>query len=130
MKKSKKIWQELSKKAWDVRENAYLIGKTKVGCALYANNKNYYVGCNIEHKFRCHDIHAEINAISSMIASGTKKFRYILIVAQRSNFTPCGSCMDWIMQHGGDNCLVGFQSDKEGIIKKYSAKELMPHYPS
>ncbi len=127
---SNTVWQKLSEKAWNARENAYLIGKTKVGCALYADNNSYHIGCNVEHKFRCHDIHAEVNAISSMIASGQKSFKCILIVAQRNNFTPCGSCMDWVMQHGGADCFVGFQNTKEGEITKYSAKELMPHYPS
>ena len=73
-----------------------------------------------------HDVHAEINAISSMVAGGEKTFRAIVIVAKRERFTPCGGCMDWIMQHGSGDCVVGFQEEKKGEIQRYLARELMP----
>ncbi len=127
---NKEIWDLLSKKAWEVRENAYLIGKTKVGSALYSSTGSIHTGCNVEHKFRCHDIHAEVNAISSMVASGKEKtIKCILIVAEKQNFTPCGSCMDWIIQHGEKDTLVAFQSSKNGEMTIYRSDQLMPYYP-
>jgi cytidine deaminase len=124
----KKDWQKLSKLAWQVRDNAELIGNTKVGAAVYSNDK-IFGGCNIEQKFRSHDIHAEVNAIGNMIANGRTKFSAILIAADRDRFTPCGACMDWIMQFGGKECLVGFQSEPGEEIFIKTAKELMPYYP-
>jgi cytidine deaminase len=124
-----RIWIDLSNHAWRARENAFLYGKTKVGAAIYSISNKIYVGCNVEHVFRSHDIHAEINVISNMVAQGEHKFRAILIVAERQKFTPCGACMDWIMQHGGEECIVAYQNQKDGEIQKYLAKELMPHYP-
>ena len=129
MSQNNEILRDLSQAAWKVRDNAFLIGKTKVGAALYSSNGNVYAGCNIEHIFRSHDIHAEVNAISNMVSHGETKFIAILIAAERHKFTPCGSCMDWIMQHGGEDCIVAYQNVREGQIYKYSAKELMPHYP-
>jgi len=129
MELERNIWDDLSHNAWKVRDNAFLFGKTKVGAALLSETGKVYVGCNIEHVFRSHDIHAEINVISNMVAQGEQKFKVILIVAERHKFTPCGSCMDWIMQHGGENCIVAYQNTKEGEIFKFTAKELMPHYP-
>jgi hypothetical protein len=36
--------------------------------------------------------------------------------------------MDWIMQHGGEDCYVAFEnSNNERTI--FNAKDLMPHYP-
>ena len=70
--------------AWDYRKNARVLGKTKVGAAVLSKNK-IFGGCNIEHKFRSHDIHAEISAISSMISKGHEKIDAIIIVAQRTN---------------------------------------------
>lgn len=126
---SKDDWLRLSKSAWKVRENASIIGKTKVGAAVLDDQKHIHLGCNIEHVFRSHDIHAEVNAISNMVAAGHNRFKAILIVAKREFFTPCGACMDWIMQYGGKEALVGFQSTWEGKIEVYTASELMPFYP-
>lgn len=119
----------MAKKAWLVRENAYLIGKTSVGCAVLSKSGNIYVGCNVEHKFRCHDVHAEVNAITNMIAAGDTELIAIVIAAQRDRFTPCGSCMDWIFPFGGDFCWVAYQSEPNGELKAFQAGELMPYYP-
>jgi cytidine deaminase len=124
-----KDWQNLSKIAWNCRENSQILGTTKVGAAVLSQN-NFFEGCNIEHKFRSHDIHAEISAISNMISSGNKKLDAILVVAERTKFTPCGGCLDWIFEFGGPKCLVGYQTEKEGNIIIFKAEELMPHYPS
>ena len=124
-----KEWEKLAKSAWNCRENARVLGKTKVGAAVLSNGE-IFGGCNIEHQFRSHDIHAEISAISGMISSGSKKLDAILVVAERDNFTPCGGCLDWIFEFGGPTCLVGYQTEKSGKITVFEAKELMPHYPN
>ncbi len=125
----KEDWLLLSQKAWEVRENASILGKTKVGAALLTDTNKIFVGCNVEQTFRNHDVHAEVNAISNMIASGEKRLIAILIVAERNRFTPCGSCMDWIFQFGGPEAQVAFQTSKDSEIIKYKARSLMPHYP-
>lgn len=126
--KSDQIFQ-LSKKAWDIRSNGFVFGDTKVGAALLTDDGEYFTGCNIEHRFRCHDIHAEVSAISNMISSGKKRIKALLIAAERDFFTPCGSCMDWIIQFAADDCIIGFQKSKDAKIVWFSFKELMPHYP-
>lgn len=123
--------QELSAIAWDVREKAYIIGKTKVGCAILAEDGIVYAGCNVEHRYRCHDVHAEVNAITNMIAAaGTAKILAVFVAAERERFTPCGGCMDWIMQFAKDgDCAVFSQSVRGGEIRQFTAHELMPFYP-
>jgi len=121
--------RELGRRAWAVRQNAHVVGTTKVGCALLTSDGSVFVGCNVEHKFRSHDVHAEVNAISSMVAGGQRKIVALVVVAERERFTPCGACMDWIMQFGSDECVVGFQAREDGQVTTYTAKELMPHYP-
>ena len=125
----KKTWDKLSSVAWKFSENARVLGKTRVGCAVLSG-KEIFGGCNIEHKLRSHDIHSEISAISSMVSAGIQKIDAILVVSQRDKFTPCGGCLDWIFEFGGPNCLVGYQTKKDGKITIFKAKELMPHYPS
>jgi cytidine deaminase len=122
-------WQELSKVAWEYRDNAILIGKTKVGAAALSDRGNVFGGCNVEHKFRSHDIHAEVNCIGTMIANGEKVLKAIIVVAEREQFTPCGSCLDWVFQFGGPACFVGFQNEQGGKINIYTAEQLMPFYP-
>ena len=125
----KHTWNQLSNTAWKHRENARVLGKTKVGAAVLSG-KEIFGGCNIEHKFRSHDIHSEISAISAMISLGKKKLDAILVVSARDKFTPCGSCLDWIFEFGGPKCAVGYQTKKDGKITVFQAQELMPHYPN
>ena len=122
-------WNQLSVIAWKNQKNARILGKTKVGAAVLSG-KEIFGGCNIEHQFRSHDIHAEISAISTMISSGNKTLDAILVVSERDNFTPCGGCLDWIFEFGGPKCLVGYQTEKDGKITVFEAQELMPHYPN
>jgi cytidine deaminase len=64
-----------------------------------------------------------------MVAAGGKELVAVVIVADREHFTPCGGCMDWIMQFGSEKTVIAFQSRKVGPLHRYTAKELMPHYP-
>lgn len=119
----------LSTSAWKARESARILGATKVGCAALADTGKIYAGCNVEHRFRSHDIHAETNALSSLVAAGATSCSAVLVVAERQNFTPCGSCLDWIFEIGGQGCQVGFQSNPQFPATWYQARQLMPHYP-
>ena len=123
------VLQRLAGAAWRIRENAYVLGKTKVGCAILSSDGRIFEGCNVEHRFRCHDIHAEVNAISSMVAAGGNRLLMVLIAAERDRFTPCGGCMDWIMQFGSDSTIIAFQASRNGPIQQYTAGQLMPFYP-
>ena len=126
---TKNEWGLLAKAAWGCREQAYIYQDTKVGAAVITAEGNIFCGCNVEHLFRSHDVHAEVNAITSMVAAGHTKLKAIIVVAERKRFTPCGSCLDWIFQFGGPACLVGYQTKKDGRVKTFRAKELMPYYP-
>jgi cytidine deaminase len=120
--------QNLGAIAWKVRENAHLHGKTAVGAAALSTQGAVFAGCNIEHRFRAHDIHAETNALSTMAAAGHGPAVAVVIAAARNKFTPCGGCMDWIYELGGPDCVVGFQGEQGGMVEDHRADELMPHY--
>ena len=122
-------WETLAEEAWKVREQAYLIGKTAVGAALLTEEGKIFSGCNVEHRYRINDVHAEVNALSTMVAKGYRKPVRIFIASERNRFTPCGSCMDWIMQFGGLDCEIAYQAGREGDIVVYRARDLMPYYP-
>jgi len=126
---SKQQWEELAAAAWECRENAYIQGDTRVGAARLTGSGKIFTGCNLEHIFRCHDVHAEVNAITSMVAAGATDLKAIIIVAECGLFTPCGGCLDWIFQLGGPDCLVACQARAGGEIRVFTAAELMPQYP-
>lgn len=121
--------ERMSTAAWTVRQNAHILGTTRVGAAVVTGDGSIFAGCNVEHCFRSHDIHAEVNAIGSMVAAGYTDLLAVLVVAERERFTPCGSCMDWIFQFGGASCLIGFQSSPNATIEIFRADQLMPFYP-
>jgi len=121
--------RELADLAWSYRKHAYTLTGTAVGAAVLADDGNAFGGCNIEHRFRSHDLHAEVCAIASMVSAGATRLAAIVIVARRESFTPCGACMDWILQFGGPECMVGCQSEPGGEVRMFRAGELMPHYP-
>lgn len=122
-------WPGLAEKAWGVRANARAHGPTHVGAAVLASDGTVFVGCNVEHRFRSHDVHAEVNALGCMVAAGGGDAQAILIAAERDHFTPCGACLDWIFELGGPRCLVAFQGVRGGEVVTRRADELMPHYP-
>jgi len=121
-------WNKLAKLAWAARSNARILDDTKVGSALITANGKIFSGCNVEHSLKSHDIHSETNTISTMIANGERKIIAIVVVSHREHLTPCGSCMDWIFEFGGPDCLVGVFSKKKNMTL-YRAVELMPYYP-
>lgn len=119
----------LADAAWLARNHARVLGRTKVGCAAKSTSGRIWLGCNVEHKYRSHDIHAEVNAIGSLVAGGDDGLAAVFIAAERERFTPCGSCMDWIFELGGETCLVAAQSTPGGPILALYARDLMPFYP-
>jgi cytidine deaminase len=88
-----------------------------------------FSGCNVEHKFRAHDVHAEVNALTTMIAGGHTRAVAIVIASERERFTPCGGCLDWIFELGGPRCVVRFESSPGADYTEHRADELMPYYP-
>src|SRR3712207_8762813 len=58
-------------------------GPTRVGAAVLGADGGIYAGCNVEHKFRSHDVHAEVNALTSLVAGGGNSAVAVLVVAER-----------------------------------------------
>ena len=121
--------EALSRAAWEARKNSRILGKTPVGCAALDEAGRVHRGCNIEHRFRSHDIHAEVAALSAVVTAGGRRLLAVLIAAERDSFTPCGACLDWVYELGGPDCVVLVQKEPEGEVVSYTAGGLMPHYP-
>jgi cytidine deaminase len=115
--------------AWRAREHARTYSGVKVGASALTVNGDVFGGCNIEHRFRAHDIHAEVNALAGLAAAGGATLKAVMVVSEETLFTPCGGCMDWIFEIGGPSCLVLVMSSPTGPVRSWRAAELMPHYP-
>jgi cytidine deaminase len=122
-------WTTLSRLAWGARDFAHVYGKTRVGAAVVSAKGGFFTGCNVEHRFRSHDVHAEVSALTSMIAAGDTAAIAVVVATERERFTPCGACLDWIFELGGPACIVAFESTPGSRVTIHRADELMPYYP-
>lgn len=121
-------WDALVAAAWAVERNA-VARNTSVGAAVLSGSGQIYTGCNVEHKLRCHDVHAEVNAISSMVAAGDRPLTALLVVSAGRRLTPCGGCLDWVFELGGPACQIAWQGAPGDLLTPLRADEFMPHYP-
>jgi cytidine deaminase len=54
-------------------------------------------------------VHAEVNALTMMVASGGGHAVAVLVAAERDRFTPRGGCLDWIFELRDPGTLVASQ---------------------
>lgn len=119
--------EELLEMAWHYRDSAnpWKSG-TKVGCAIQAEGGCIVGGFNIEGLWMT-SIHAEVVAITRLAEIGQKGVN-VAIVAETEQFTPCGACIDWLVQFCTSDCDIIIQN-KHKDITKYKLKDLYPNYP-
>ena len=103
--------------------------KLRVGAAVMDNCDNIYTGANLEVFWqKCY--HAEECAILNAVGHDAKPLVAVCVAAERELFTPCGGCMDLIMEFGSKDCLVMHLNPKTRKTTIFTAGELMPHYPT
>ena len=115
---------ELLRAAEYIRRNS--LADTKVGAALLAVDGSMRLGVNLEQRWHF-AIHAEMSAIAAMVSVGQKHFTKMAIVCHRPHFTPCGSCIDWMMDYATPNAEIIVSDGK--IATSFSLDSLMPYYP-
>ena len=118
--------RNLIESAWIARANArpWKSG-TMVGCAIKGNDGGIFVGWNIEGLWQT-SIHAEVCAIAQL-AGTAQKGRTIVIASECENFTPCGACLDWLIQFCEPEAILIIVNRKSTREMKLS--ELYPDYP-
>jgi len=94
-----------------------------VGCVIVKNDeiigKGYHRQAGAPH--------AEVNAITKVTAF-KEKVKTIVLVADGASFTPCGSCLDWLLQFSTKDAILITQNGKKKI-RRYRLKDLYPRYP-
>lgn len=98
----------------------------KVGAAIYADDSNFYFGCNVENvSFPCGAC-AEAGAISSMITGGAKSIKEILIIADSKNpITPCGNCLQKIAEFSSLDTIVHL-ANLEEVTNSLKLNDFLP----
>lgn len=96
---------ELASKA---RQNAYAPhSKFAVGACVLTEAGQYFVGGNVENACYAMGQCAEASAIGTMIATGARKIRAIMIVADtKVPIFPCGGCLQKISEFATDDTEV------------------------
>lgn len=110
-------------------ERARGLDQRPVGAAVLADDGTIHAGCNVQQRFRSHNVHAEVNAITTMVAEGCRRLVAIAIVAEGEGLPPCGNCLDWILQFGDNDCLVAWQGSRSSTVHSRRARELLPFHP-
>ena len=125
---SDKIQYQLYNRAKAVMQKAYApYSKFKVGAAIYDENGNYHVGCNVENAAYPIGNCAEASAISAMIASNGNKIIAISVTGFGDLLcTPCGGCRQRIREFASFNTPIIIGNEKE-IKKIFTLEELLPY---
>ena len=103
--------------------------KLFVGAAIYDTKNSYYVGGNFEMQWQ-HCEHAEKTAILNGLCHDCGNIRAICIAAERKLFTPCGDCMDKIIEFAEPDCFIMHYNPATKKSSYFGIKDIMPYYPT
>lgn len=121
-------FEELIKKAIEVRENSYSpYSDFKVGAAILCSSGKIYTGTNVENASYGASICAERSAVTAAISCGERKFIAIAVVGGKDKLEfcpPCGICRQVLSEFGGGSIKVVLCDEKD--VKTYSLSELLP----
>ena len=97
-----------------------------VGAALYDEAGRIQAGCNVENAAYPVGTCAEAGAIAAMIASGGRRIRAILVLADSpAPVTPCGACRQRIREFAGPDTPI-LAAGPEGPRARFTLEALLP----
>src|SRR5437764_782881 len=100
-----------------------------VGCAIVDMKHNVWTGANVETLWQ-RSYHAEEAAIINAMSHDAGLIRAIVVAANRELFTPCGTCMDLVMEFSTPDAILMHYNPTTRITSEFRLDELMPHYPT
>jgi cytidine deaminase len=113
--------------AGEARENAYApyTGYT-VGAAVLTTEGNYYSGCNVENATLTLTTHAEGNAVTAAVRTGTRSFKAILVLTDGDPPPfPCAICRQSLAEFDRGEMLI-LAANTEGEIRETHLYDLYP----
>ncbi len=113
-------------KALEARKNAYApYSGFNVGAALLSASGEIFIGCNVEISSYSLTCCAERNALYHAVASGSRDFMAIAIVANEDHCPPCGACRQVLADFNKEMRVI--LSDTMGNYKLLSLQDLLPN---
>jgi len=109
------------------------ISNFKVGAAILTRSGDVYIGCNVESDTHTMCLHAETNAIGSMVVAGNRNPVKIAVFTWDTEniWWPCALCRQTIIESCGPEMIVLAASDgqptKETKIKDIYPEAFYPH---
>ena len=109
------------------RQRAYApYSRFLVGAALRDEAGAIHSGCNVENAAYPVGTCAEAGAIAAMIASGGRRIREILILADSpAPVTPCGACRQRIREFAGPDTPI-LSAGPDGVRARFTLEALLP----
>ena len=119
--------EELIKKAFEVRENAYVpYSQFKVGAALLTTSGKVYTGCNVESASYGGTNCAERTALFKAVSEGERAYKAIAVVGDPATYTfPCGICRQVLVEFGTDLEVIVARTENDYQV--FTLEELLPH---
>ena len=126
--------RRLVEKAVAIRLKAYApFSNYKCGAALRDVRNRIHAGCNVETVDLTLTTHAEMDAINSMIKSGTHRLKAmaVAVLAVNGYAFPCGLCRQKIREFatGDDAKILAVGVDDKGRIRQLAVTTIGELYP-
>lgn len=97
----------------------------RVGAVVVLPDGSTYEGCNVENAAYGASVCAEVNAITTAVASGASKIDIVAVVGLDSDpCPPCGGCRQ-VMREFGIRTVI--MRNEDGSAIEMSLDELLPH---
>jgi cytidine deaminase len=108
-------------------QNAYApYSKFHVGAAIIDENNRLHTGCNVENSAYPLGTCAEASAISSMVLSGGRLIKQIMLVSSGEFMvTPCGGCRQKIKEFCDDETEILIAHNDTNTT--FNIEDLLPH---
>ena len=100
-----------------------------VGAVIYADNGQYYGGCNVENAAYPQGSCAESGAICHMIINGAKHIHAVWVMGDGENLvTPCGGCRQRMREFAVSLDIPIFVcSPDKGVRLQTTLNDLLPY---
>lgn len=121
--------QELFEAARDIQASAYApYSKFKVGAALKLKTGEVVTGHNVENASYGATVCAErVGVFNALSQHQSSQFESLLIVTNtKTGDLPCALCLQVLSEFVGPDFPI-YSANREGIVKSYKFKELLPH---
>lgn len=115
--------------ARDVRNRAHApYSKFKVGAAVFDDQGQVHVGCNVENASYPEGVCAEANALGAMVAAGGTACQLVVICAGDDKaITPCGGCRQKLAEFSApETPVLSFSAIGDQVLET-TLGDLLPH---